>query len=200
MSCEAGGLNSTTPFTVAAELGIPLVDADMMGRAFPELQMCTPTLYGVTATPMAIADEKGNSAVINTIRQPLDRDAGADADDRHGLLGDDRHLPDDRQAGQRDVRAQHDLACWNGSARPSARRASGTPIRSKPCAQATNGYLIWRGKVGDVAAADGNRLRARRGSHRRRRRVRRPVATDRVPERVSRSPKPTTTYWRRRLT
>ena len=39
----------------------------MMGRAFPELQMCTPTLYGVTATPMAIADEKGNSAVINTI-------------------------------------------------------------------------------------------------------------------------------------
>ena len=49
------------------ELGIPLVDADMMGRAFPELQMCTPTLYGVTATPMAIADEKGNSAIINTI-------------------------------------------------------------------------------------------------------------------------------------
>ncbi|MCD6032282.1 MAG: hypothetical protein K0S78_4464, partial [Thermomicrobiales bacterium] len=67
MSCEAGGLNSTTPFTVAAELGIPLVDGDMMGRAFPELQMCTPTLYGVTATPMAIADEKGNSAVINTV-------------------------------------------------------------------------------------------------------------------------------------
>lgn len=67
MSCEAGGLNSTTPFVVAAELGIPLVDADMMGRAFPELQMCTPTLYGISATPMAIADEKGNSAIINTI-------------------------------------------------------------------------------------------------------------------------------------
>src|SRR3954447_2467658 len=67
MSCEAGGLNSTTPFTVAAELGIPLVDADMMGRAYPELQMCTPTLYGVTATPMAIADEKGNSAILNTV-------------------------------------------------------------------------------------------------------------------------------------
>jgi DUF917 family protein len=67
MSCEAGGLNSTTPFVVAAELGIPVVDADMMGRAYPELQMCTPTMYGVTATPMAIADEKGNSAILNTI-------------------------------------------------------------------------------------------------------------------------------------
>src|SRR5688572_1204115 len=67
MSAEAGGLNSSTPFSVAAELGIPLVDADMMGRAFPELQMCMPSLFGVSATPMAIADEKGNSAVINTV-------------------------------------------------------------------------------------------------------------------------------------
>ncbi|MFQ5796344.1 MAG: DUF917 domain-containing protein, partial [Candidatus Bipolaricaulia bacterium] len=66
MSIEAGGLNSTTPFTVAARLGIPLVDVDGMGRAFPEIQMVTATLYGVPATPMAIADEKGNSAIINT--------------------------------------------------------------------------------------------------------------------------------------
>lgn len=67
MSIEAGGLNSTTPFTVAAALQIPLVDADTMGRAFPEIQMCTPTLYGVSATPMAIADEKGNHAIITTV-------------------------------------------------------------------------------------------------------------------------------------
>jgi len=64
-SAEAGGINSTIPFTVAARLGLPMVDADGMGRAFPELQMVTPTLYGISATPMAIADEKGNSAVIN---------------------------------------------------------------------------------------------------------------------------------------
>src|SRR5215213_4700806 len=67
MSCEAGGLNSTTPFVVAAELGIPLVDADMMGRAYPELQMVTPTMYGIRASPIAVADEKGNSAIFNTI-------------------------------------------------------------------------------------------------------------------------------------
>src|SRR5262245_12407241 len=67
MSIEAGGLNSTTPFTVAARLGVPLVDADGMGRAFPEIQMVTFTLYGISATPMALADEKGNSAIINTI-------------------------------------------------------------------------------------------------------------------------------------
>jgi DUF917 family protein len=64
---EAGGLNSITPFTLAAQVGIPVVDADMMGRAFPELQMCLPSMYGVSATPMAMADEKGNSVVINTV-------------------------------------------------------------------------------------------------------------------------------------
>ena len=66
-SIEAGGLNSTTPFVVAAQLGIPLVDADGMGRAFPEIQMIIATMHGVSATPMTLADEKGNSAVIDTI-------------------------------------------------------------------------------------------------------------------------------------
>ena len=67
VSAEAGGLNSTTPFVVAARLGLPLVDADGMGRAFPEIQMVTPTLYGVSATPMVLADEKGNTVLLETI-------------------------------------------------------------------------------------------------------------------------------------
>jgi uncharacterized protein len=67
VAAEAGGLNSITPFTLAAQIALPVVDADLMGRAFPELQMCLPSLYGVSATPMAMADEKGNSVVINTI-------------------------------------------------------------------------------------------------------------------------------------
>lgn len=67
VSVEVGGLNSTIPFVAAARLGLPLIDADGMGRAFPELQMCLPTLNGVSATPMAMADEKGNAVVIDTI-------------------------------------------------------------------------------------------------------------------------------------
>src|SRR5262249_51595157 len=67
VSIEAGGLNSTTPFVVAAQLGLPLVDADGMGRAFPEIQMIIATMHGVKATPMTLADEKGNAAVIDTI-------------------------------------------------------------------------------------------------------------------------------------
>ncbi|MBI1280601.1 MAG: DUF917 family protein [Anaerolineaceae bacterium] len=66
-SIEAGGINSTIPITLAAQLRLPLVDIDGMGRAFPEIQMVTHNLFGITATPFTIADEKGNSAVLSTI-------------------------------------------------------------------------------------------------------------------------------------
>ncbi len=64
---EAGGVNSTTPFVVAAASGLPLIDGDGMGRAFPELQMVTFTLSGVSATPMVLCDDKGNSLVLDTV-------------------------------------------------------------------------------------------------------------------------------------
>lgn len=66
MPIEAGGVNSTIPFVVAATTGLPVVDADGMGRAFPELQMETFSIYGVPGSPIAIHDEKGNSAILNT--------------------------------------------------------------------------------------------------------------------------------------
>lgn len=38
-----------------------------LGRAFPELQMVTFTIGGMSATPMALTDEKGNSVIFETI-------------------------------------------------------------------------------------------------------------------------------------
>lgn len=67
MPIEAGGVNSMLPIAAAARLGLPLVDADGMGRAFPELQMVTFTIGGMRATPMALTDEKGNSVIFDTI-------------------------------------------------------------------------------------------------------------------------------------
>lgn len=64
---EAGGVNSMIPIVVAAQLGLPLIDCDGMGRAFPELQMVTFNLDGISATPMAITDEKGNVGIFETI-------------------------------------------------------------------------------------------------------------------------------------
>lgn len=67
LCAEAGGVNSTTPFVVAAATGLPLVDGDGMGRAYPELQMVTFTMHGVSATPMVLCDDKGNSLVLDAV-------------------------------------------------------------------------------------------------------------------------------------
>lgn len=67
MPIEAGGVNSMLPIAACARLGLPLVDADGMGRAFPELQMVTFTIGGISASPMALTDEKGNSVIFETI-------------------------------------------------------------------------------------------------------------------------------------
>ena len=66
MPTEVGGINSTIPLFVGARLGLPVVDADGQGRAFPELQMETFAICGVAGTPMGIADEKGDHAIIMT--------------------------------------------------------------------------------------------------------------------------------------
>ncbi len=67
MPIEAGGVNSMLPIAASARLGLPMVDCDGMGRAFPELQMVTFTIGGLKATPMALTDEKGNCAIFDTI-------------------------------------------------------------------------------------------------------------------------------------
>jgi uncharacterized protein len=66
MPIECGGINSTMPLVVAAATGLPVVDADGMGRAFPELQMETFHVFGVSGTPMAIADEHGDVVLLRT--------------------------------------------------------------------------------------------------------------------------------------
>src|SRR5215471_13075839 len=64
MPIEVGGINSTMPLVVGARLGLPIVDADGMGRAFPELQMETFHVYGVPGTPMAITNEYGDTTIV----------------------------------------------------------------------------------------------------------------------------------------
>lgn len=66
MPTEVGGINSTIPLFVGAALSIPVVDGDGQGRAFPELQMETFAINGVAGTPMAIANEHGEVALLKT--------------------------------------------------------------------------------------------------------------------------------------
>lgn len=66
ISAEIGGCNSMMPVAYAAMRGLPIVDGDGMGRAFPALQMTSFNIEGVACAPLTIADEHGNSVLYQT--------------------------------------------------------------------------------------------------------------------------------------
>lgn len=68
ISAEIGGGNSMAPIITAAQMGIAVVDGDGMGRAFPEMQMTTFSIYGHHSAPAAMADERGNVVVFRNVR------------------------------------------------------------------------------------------------------------------------------------
>lgn len=67
MSSEIGGSNGVHPVAWAARLGLPVVDADAMGRAFPEVQMVSMHVAGLPPTFVAIADVVGNVSVLRPV-------------------------------------------------------------------------------------------------------------------------------------
>ena len=67
MSAEIGGSNGLLPVAWAARTGLPLVDADGMGRAFPEVPQVTMHLAGISPSPAVMTDERGNLIVFRAI-------------------------------------------------------------------------------------------------------------------------------------
>ncbi len=67
MSSEIGGSNGVAPVAWAAQLGLPLLDADGMGRAFPEVQMISMYVAGLPADLVIMSDIVGNVVTIRPI-------------------------------------------------------------------------------------------------------------------------------------
>ncbi|MBN8631470.1 MAG: DUF917 domain-containing protein [Rhodobacterales bacterium] len=67
---EVGGGNGIYPMITAAKLDLPVVDADGMGRAFPEVQMTSFFVYGQESQPAGLSDAEGNTLVITQASTP----------------------------------------------------------------------------------------------------------------------------------
>ena len=67
MAAEIGAGNGVLPVTWAARTGLPVVDADGMGRSFPEIPQVTMNLAGISPCPAVMTDERGNLVVFRTI-------------------------------------------------------------------------------------------------------------------------------------
>ncbi|MDE0366784.1 MAG: DUF917 domain-containing protein [Gammaproteobacteria bacterium] len=63
---EIGGINATVPLVLASHLGLPVVDADGMGRAFPEIQMVTFGVGGCPISPIVVTNERNDIVIVQS--------------------------------------------------------------------------------------------------------------------------------------
>ena len=146
---EAGGVNSTTPFIVAAATGLPLVDGDGMGRAFPELQMVTFTLSGVSATPMVLCDDKGNSLVLDTVSNAwTERLARAATVEMGGAALLAFYPMSGKVAKDCVVRGTLSLCAKAGETLRAARRANRDPVAA--LAELLGAKRLFHGRIADI--------------------------------------------------
>jgi DUF917 family protein len=155
MPIEIGGINSTIPLVVGARLGLPIVDADGMGRAFPELQMETFAVLGVPGWPLVVTNEYGDSVLIqahdNKIVEWLARGVtirmgGAAYIAEYSMTGE--------QVKRTSVRNSLTLATRIGRCLREAHEQHRSPfddlLHLLPDTPYSYGRIIWRGKIIDV--------------------------------------------------
>lgn len=64
---ELGGGNTAAALAVAAQLGLPALDADGAGRSVPDLQHSTYFVAGIPIAPMGIANKFGDTAIVREV-------------------------------------------------------------------------------------------------------------------------------------
>jgi DUF917 family protein len=67
MAVEIGGGNGIQPLMAAAHLGIPVVDADTMGRAYPEAQMTSVAVGDLRPFPLTSVDPRGLESIVEKV-------------------------------------------------------------------------------------------------------------------------------------
>jgi DUF917 family protein len=151
VSVEIGGGNSVAPLIAAAQVGLPVVDADGMGRAFPEIPMTSFFIYGVNPTPAVLCDEKGNVVLFDRAKdaRTLERLARS-VTIAMGCTATFAMAPmTGAQVKRTAVWYTLSLAKAIGDRVRDARRQGQDPIQG--ILELSDGQVIFRGKLVDVA-------------------------------------------------
>jgi DUF917 family protein len=156
MPIEVGGANCFAPLIAAAQLGLPVVDCDGMGRAFPESQMVIFNIRGVRACPSILTDASGALALIdsddNLVQERLARAIAV-------AMGGIAHMVEypltGRQAKEHGIRGSLSAAQSVGAAIRTARRTGGDPFAALFAALRDSGLyphagVMFDGKIVDL--------------------------------------------------
>jgi len=146
---EIGGVNTVIALILGSRLGIPVVDCDYMGRAYPEVPLVTPTLYGRSASPFALADERGNKVVIDAVDNRWAERIGRTVAIEFGAICPGMMYPMlGRHAKEAAIRGTLSLAETIGRCLRDAESKKEDPIAV--LLKVTRGIELFRGKIVDV--------------------------------------------------
>ena len=147
---EVGGGNSTIPLVVSALSGLPVVDADGMGRAFPELQQTTFFVEGAPPSPAALCDYRHSTVVFDGLpdARTLERVARAVTVAMGGAASFAFAPMSGAEMRRMAIPGTLSLARRVGAAVRAARRAHADPVDA--ARTATGGRRLFHGKVTDV--------------------------------------------------
>ena len=147
---EIGGANALKPVICALQMGLPLVDGDPMGRAFPELQMDTFAIGGLDLSPLALVDCHGNQVVLDSVSGPLqaERYARNLTIEMGGSVALAMPVITGSELKQFVIRKTLSLAIAIGEAVLNARTKGTDPI--EPIILLTKGRVLFKGKITDV--------------------------------------------------
>jgi DUF917 family protein len=147
---EIGGSNSMRPMIAAALLGVPVIDGDGMGRAFPELQMDTFSIYGVAPTPGTLADPRGHEVIFDRIDDPvtLERYARAVTIQMGGAAGYAFPPMTADEVRRTAIPGTVTLAVEIGRAVRAARAGHTDPVAA--ALTVSGGRRLFQGKIADV--------------------------------------------------
>ena len=149
MSIEAGGMNSIRPIYVGARLGIPVVDCDGMGRAFPEIQMTVLTAHGISASPFAMCDERGNMLLMNTVSNKwVETFARSCVMHMGATCVIALYSATVKELKKAAIQGAITLAEAIGVTVRQARLQEGNPVDA--LRKAVGGFLVFRGKITDI--------------------------------------------------
>jgi DUF917 family protein len=152
---EIGGGNGLAPFLAAAEMGVPVLDADGMARAFPESQMSIFSIHGLSACPSVMTGSSGALAVIET-RDNHEHERMARA--LSMVLGGDAHMTEypltGRQAKDVAFAGSISTAIAIGAAIRQARGAGEDPFDALYAALRASGLYPFAGELFDGKIVD----------------------------------------------
>jgi DUF917 family protein len=151
MSLEIGGGNAIQPFMAAALLGLPVVDGDCMGRAFPEAQMTSFAIHDLRPWPLTLADVRdtgivGARAASWKWMERLSRTACVAVGSIAGTCKAPRSGKEVKECA---ILYTTSKAIHLGAVVRSARLAHEDPVEA--VIRAERGKLLFTGKVQDVA-------------------------------------------------